>query len=195
MDSILITTWSFCLFFLSSLVTWNRCLICILLRSRSVDRAIANMLCGRISAIEAAVAAESATFDDTEITVLCCIHSGTVARCLLHDTGKCTYSIFISIISVSHSRISDSCRYRWMPSYECLRVQVQVHSTVEQCGKWLRDVSIFLVFLFSFFYGLQEALQPDWASILISAYYPLLLTCSSLVVCLWAEVSLIATHT
>lgn len=119
MDSILITTWSFCLFFLSSLVTWNRCLICILLRSRSVDRAIANMLCGRISAIEAAVAAESATFDDTEITVLCCIHSGTVARCLLHDTGKCTYSIFISIISVSHSRISDSCRYRWMPSYEC----------------------------------------------------------------------------
>lgn len=34
----------------------------------------------------------------------------------------------------------------------------------------------------------QEALHPQWASILISAYYPLLLTCSSLVVCSWAEI-------
>lgn len=36
---------------------------------------------------------------------------------------------------------------------------------------------------------LQEVLQPVWASNLMSAYYPLLMTCASLVVCLWAEVS------
>lgn len=35
----------------------------------------------------------------------------------------------------------------------------------------------------------QETLQPGWASYLMSAYYPLLMTCASLVVCLWAEVS------
>lgn len=34
-------------------------------------------------------------------------------------------------------------------------------------------------------------MQPGWTSYLISAYYPLLMTCASLVVCLWAEVSLI----
>lgn len=32
-------------------------------------------------------------------------------------------------------------------------------------------------------------MQPGWTSYLISAYYPLLMTCASLVVCLWAEVS------
>lgn len=34
----------------------------------------------------------------------------------------------------------------------------------------------------------QEKLQPGWASNLVSAYYPLLMTCASLVVCLWAEI-------
>lgn len=38
---------------------------------------------------------------------------------------------------------------------------------------------------------LQLELQPKWAAMLMSAYYPLLMTCSSLVVCYWAEVSLI----
>lgn len=38
---------------------------------------------------------------------------------------------------------------------------------------------------------LQEVLQPVWASNLMSAYYPLLMTCASLVVCLWAEVSVV----
>lgn len=36
---------------------------------------------------------------------------------------------------------------------------------------------------------LQLELQPKWATIFMSAYYPLLMTCSSLVVCYWAEVS------
>lgn len=34
----------------------------------------------------------------------------------------------------------------------------------------------------------QEISQPLWATTLMSAYYPLLMTCASLVVCLWAEV-------
>lgn len=59
------------------------------------------------------------------------------------------------------------------------------------------DGSIF-DFDFFFLYSLKEVLQPVWASNLMSAYYPLLMTCASLVVCLWAEVSklnnLIFTH-
>lgn len=43
-----------------------------------------------------------------------------------------------------------------------------------------------------FVYNFQEVLQPTWASNLMSAYYPLLMTCASLVVCLWAEVRIFA---
>lgn len=35
----------------------------------------------------------------------------------------------------------------------------------------------------------QLDLQPQWAVTLMSAYYPLLMTCASLIVCMWAEVS------
>lgn len=56
-----------------------------------------------------------------------------------------------------------------------------------------------LLYFFVFFAALirgayftaPEVMQPGWTSYLISAYYPLLMTCASLVVCLWAEVSLI----
>ncbi|CAD7086248.1 unnamed protein product [Hermetia illucens] len=38
------------------------------------------------------------------------------------------------------------------------------------------------------YFTTPEVLQPGWASTLMSAYYPLLMTCASLVVCLWAEI-------
>lgn len=44
-----------------------------------------------------------------------------------------------------------------------------------------------LKIVFTFF--LQLDLQPQWAVTLMSAYYPLLMTCASLIVCMWAEVS------
>lgn len=50
--------------------------------------------------------------------------------------------------------------------------------------KHIFDIDIFFVFFY------KAVLQPGWASNLVSAYYPLLMTCASLVVCLWAEVSI-----
>ena len=38
------------------------------------------------------------------------------------------------------------------------------------------------------YFTTPEISQPIWATTLMSAYYPLLMTCASLVVCLWAEV-------
>lgn len=38
------------------------------------------------------------------------------------------------------------------------------------------------------YFTTPEISQPVWATTLMSAYYPLLMTCASLVVCLWAEV-------
>lgn len=44
---------------------------------------------------------------------------------------------------------------------------------------------------FFVFVLLQLDLQPQWAVTLMSAYYPLLMTCASLIVCMWAEVSFV----
>lgn len=134
----------------------KRCFICILFRGSPIHRTIANMLYGRISTTKAAIIVEGAAIDNTEITVFCCIHSGTITWCLLHNTSKCT-----AVITTKYVMRLCACALLRKINYVCDCI-------------W--------------FYCLQEALQPDWASILISAYYPLLLTCSSLVVCLWAEV-------
>ncbi|KAG6439165.1 hypothetical protein O3G_MSEX000543, partial [Manduca sexta] len=37
----------------------------------------------------------------------------------------------------------------------------------------------------------QSAFQDGWATSLLSAYYPLLMSGSSLIVCFWAEVSFV----
>lgn len=74
---------------LFSFLRRNRCLICILLRGGPVARTTLDMLCGRISTTEAAIAATCAAVDDTKVAVLCCFHRGTITRCILHDTGKC----------------------------------------------------------------------------------------------------------
>jgi von Hippel-Lindau disease tumor supressor len=50
----------------------------------------------------------------------------------------------------------------------------------------------FVVFLASLlraaYFTQPESVQPSWAYYLMSAFYPLLMTCASLVICCWAEV-------
>jgi hypothetical protein len=40
------------------------------------------------------------------------------------------------------------------------------------------------------YFSRPESKQPAWTYYLMSAYYPLLMTCASLIVCFWAEVSI-----
>lgn len=47
---------------------------------------------------------------------------------------------------------------------------------------------VFLASLLRAAYFTQPELAQPWAYYLMSAYYPLLMTCASLVVCYWAEV-------
>jgi von Hippel-Lindau disease tumor supressor len=51
----------------------------------------------------------------------------------------------------------------------------------------------FVVFLASLlravFFSQPESAMPPWSYYLMTAFYPLLMTCASLIVCFWAEVS------
>lgn len=60
-------------------------------------------------------------------------------------------------------------------------------TTPVSCLDVFQIKSIFHIFSSSS--HLQETFQPSWTTYFMSAYYPLLMTCASLVVCLWAEVS------
>ncbi|XP_055853250.1 uncharacterized protein LOC129916980 [Episyrphus balteatus] len=65
-------------------------------------------------------------------------------------------------------------------------------SFLRACRLTTQKFLYFMVFLAASIRGAYfttpRDLQPTWAATLMSAYYPLLMTCSSLVVCLWAEI-------
>ncbi|XP_059618468.1 uncharacterized protein LOC132262966 [Phlebotomus argentipes] len=65
-------------------------------------------------------------------------------------------------------------------------------SFLRACRLTTQKLLYFFVFVAALLRGAYfttpEILQPVWASSLMSAYYPLLMTCASLVVCLWAEI-------
>lgn len=66
-------------------------------------------------------------------------------------------------------------------------------SFLKACRITTQKFLYFVVFLASLlraaYFTQPESVQPSWAYYLMSAYYPLLMTCASLVVCFWAEVS------
>lgn len=66
-------------------------------------------------------------------------------------------------------------------------------SFLKACRVTTQKFLYFVVFLASLlraaYFTQPESVQPSWAYYLMSAYYPLLMTCASLVVCFWAEVS------
>lgn len=65
-------------------------------------------------------------------------------------------------------------------------------SFLKACRITTQKFLYFVVFLASLlraaYFTQPESVQPSWAYYLMSAYYPLLMTCASLVVCFWAEV-------
>lgn len=65
-------------------------------------------------------------------------------------------------------------------------------SFLRACRLTTQKLLYFFVFIASVLRGAYfttpETLQPAWVSYLMSAYYPLVMTCASLVVCLWAEI-------
>lgn len=72
-------------------------------------------------------------------------------------------------------------------------------SFLKACRITTQKVLYFVVFLASLlraaYFTQPESLHPQWAYYLMSAYYPLLMTCASLVVCFWAEVKTICAPT
>lgn len=65
-------------------------------------------------------------------------------------------------------------------------------SFLKACRVTTQKFLYFMVFLASLlraaYFTQPESAQPSWAYYLMSAYYPLLMTCASLVICFWAEV-------
>ncbi|XP_058450085.1 uncharacterized protein LOC131429767 [Malaya genurostris] len=65
-------------------------------------------------------------------------------------------------------------------------------SFLRACRLTTQKLLYFFVFIASVLRGAYfttpAILQPAWVTYLMSAYYPLVMTCASLVVCLWAEI-------
>lgn len=67
-------------------------------------------------------------------------------------------------------------------------------SFVKACRITTQKLLYFVVFLASLlraaYFTQPESAQPSWCYYLMSAFYPLVMTCASLIVCYWAEVSI-----
>lgn len=65
-------------------------------------------------------------------------------------------------------------------------------SWLRACRLTTQKLLYFFVFVAALvrgaYFTTPDISQPAWATSLLSAYYPLMMTCASLVVCLWAEV-------
>jgi hypothetical protein len=68
-------------------------------------------------------------------------------------------------------------------------------SFVKACRITTQKLLYFVVFLASLlraaYFTQPESAQPSWCYYLMSAFYPLVMTCASLIVCYWAEVSFV----
>lgn len=69
-------------------------------------------------------------------------------------------------------------------------------SFVKACRITTQKLLYFVVFLASLlraaYFTQPESAQPSWCYYLMSAFYPLVMTCASLIVCYWAEVSFLS---
>ncbi|KAG4070867.1 hypothetical protein HA402_011093 [Bradysia odoriphaga] len=101
---------------------------------------------------------------------------------LPYHAGISSVFYFVAIVSLIQLLICIVSEYQRLKQPSFLRA----------CRLTTQKLLYFVVFIAALLRGAYfttpEVLQPVWASNLMSAYYPLLMTCASLVVCLWAEI-------
>uniref|UniRef100_A0A0K8TT33 Putative the ring-variant domain is a c4hc3 zinc-finger like motif found in a number of cellular n=1 Tax=Tabanus bromius TaxID=304241 RepID=A0A0K8TT33_TABBR len=101
---------------------------------------------------------------------------------LPYHVGISTVFYFVALISVIQLLICIVAEYQRLKQPTILRA----------CRVTTQKLLYFVVFIAALlraaYFTKPEVLQPGWANTLMSAYYPLLMTCASLVVCLWAEI-------
>jgi hypothetical protein len=101
---------------------------------------------------------------------------------LLQSTGVSAIFYVVAFISLVQLLICCFAEYKRLknPSFlKACRITTQ---------KFLYFVVFLATLLRAAYFTQPESVQPSWAYYLMSAYYPLLMTCASLVVCFWAEV-------
>ena len=86
---------------------------------------------------------------------------------------------FISLIQLLICCFAEYKRLKQPSFFKAFRITTQ---------KFLYFV-VFIAALLRATYFSNPEVQPSWSYYLMSAYYPLLMTCASLIVCFWAEVS------
>lgn len=101
---------------------------------------------------------------------------------LPYHAGISSVFYFVAFISLVQLMICIIAEYQRLKQPSFLRA----------CRLTTQKLLYFFVFIASVLRGAYfttpETLQPAWVSYLMSAYYPLVMTCASLVVCLWAEI-------
>ncbi|XP_055372274.1 uncharacterized protein LOC129606162 [Condylostylus longicornis] len=101
---------------------------------------------------------------------------------LPYHAGISSVFYFVALISLIQLLICIVAEYQRLKQPSILRA----------CRITTQKLLYFVIFIAALvrgaYFTTPEALQPGWAVTLMSAYYPLLMTCSSLVVCLWAEI-------
>ncbi|XP_053961281.1 uncharacterized protein LOC128865199 [Anastrepha ludens] len=89
---------------------------------------------------------------------------------------------FVALVSVVQLFICIFAEYQRLKQPSFLRA----------CRLTTQKVLYFMVFVAATLRGAYFTtpldLQPQWAVTLMSAYYPMLMTCASLIVCMWAEI-------
>ncbi|EDW03095.1 uncharacterized protein LOC6562286 [Drosophila grimshawi] len=95
-------------------------------------------------------------------------------------TGISTVFYLVALVSVIQLLICIVAEYQRLKQPSILRA----------CRLTTQKLLYFMVFVASSLRGayFTTPLQPQWAVTLMSAYYPLLMTCASLIVCMWAEI-------
>ncbi|EDW12222.1 uncharacterized protein LOC6576794 [Drosophila mojavensis] len=101
---------------------------------------------------------------------------------LSYYAGISTVFYVVALVSVIQLLICIVAEYQRLKQPSILRA----------CRITTQKLLYFMVFVASSLRGAYFTtpldLQPQWAVTLMSAYYPLLMTCASLIVCMWAEI-------
>lgn len=101
---------------------------------------------------------------------------------MFFSPGVSSIFYFVALVSVIQLLICIIAEYQ----------RLKQPSLPRACRLTTQKLLYFFVFVASLvrgaYFTTPEISQPVWATTLMSAYYPLLMTCASLVVCLWAEV-------
>lgn len=94
-------------------------------------------------------------------------------------------SIFYLVAFISMVQLIISC----FAEYQRLKQPSVLRACRITTQKFIYFVVFIAAILRGAYFTTPEVLQPDWATYLMSSFYPLLVTCGSLIVCFWAEVS------